>query len=306
MAEQASKKLSFSYGDISFDFAIAESETIISETIEKQGAWEIYQLSHYQDWLPENGVFIDVGANIGINSLFARHVVPTARIISVEPGPNNLALLRQNIAGTSIELFPVALGHEPGQARFTDRDNTRGKFSGTGEHEVAVTTLDRLCAQNNIAEIDLLKVDVEGYADQVFHGARETLPRVTRAIVEFSIEDAEIRLKSGRAGAIAHFLDLHAQLTNAFEYSYYISREDGLIEISSSSDIFEMMALEYDVADILFTRRPEAVARTVSGFLASRIKVLLTQNHYRIQEIAQLNKQVSELRDLLPEADSVL
>lgn len=305
MVDHASKRLTFSYDDISFDFAIAAHETIISQTIERTGVWEIYQLSHYRDWLPENGVFVDVGANVGINSLFARQAVPTARVISIEPGPSNLALLRQNIANTTIELFPVALGNEPGHSRFTDQDNTRGKFSTTGEHEVEVTTLDRLCADNGITDIDLLKIDVEGYADWVLQGATETLPNVTRAVIEYSIEDAETRLGTGRSGAIAHFLDLHAQLIDAFEYSYYISREDGLIEISSPGDIFEMMALEHDVADILFTQHPEPVTRTLSGFLAARIKVLLTQNHYRIQEIARLNQQIAEIRDLLPTADNM-
>lgn len=301
MAQTAPKRLTFTLGDVSFDFFIAAHESIISQTVERTGAWEAYQLSHYREWIPADGVFIDVGANVGINSLFARFAVPASRVVAVEPGPDNLTFLHKNTAGMVIEIFPVALGREAGRARFTDADNTRGKFSVTGEHEVEVTTLDRLCAENGITGIDLLKIDVEGYADHVLDGAGETLPKVERAIVEFSFEDVELRLQSGRQGAADYFTELHARMVEAFGHSYYISREDGLIEISAPADIFEMMALEHNVADILFTRRPEPSARTVLGFMAGRIAVLLTQNHHRIQEIARLNEDVAALRKSLAE-----
>jgi FkbM family methyltransferase len=42
---------------------------------------------------------------------------------------------------------------------------------------VSVRTIDDFCAEQAIAEIDLLKIDTEGYDLQVLEGARSLLTR---------------------------------------------------------------------------------------------------------------------------------
>jgi hypothetical protein len=56
-----------------------------------------------------------------------------------------------------------------------------------GVEEVPATTLDLYCERNGVAEIDLLKVDVEGAEFQVLVGARRLLDerRVRRLTFEF-------------------------------------------------------------------------------------------------------------------------
>ncbi|MBR9970330.1 FkbM family methyltransferase [Magnetospirillum sulfuroxidans] len=70
--------------------------------------------------LPADGVYLDVGANIGLFSLYLRDHCPTARLIGFEPMPAAFAALKANMAamspaGTAVQL---ALGDHSGWAEF--------------------------------------------------------------------------------------------------------------------------------------------------------------------------------------------
>jgi hypothetical protein len=61
--------------------------------------------------------FIDVGANVGLWSLYAASVAPHAKIVAIEPEPGNLERLRFNIGCNSdlkIEVIGAALLDAPG------------------------------------------------------------------------------------------------------------------------------------------------------------------------------------------------
>jgi phthiocerol/phenolphthiocerol synthesis type-I polyketide synthase E len=66
-------------------------------------------------------VVFDVGANIGLFSLFVRHHAKAARIFAFEPAPPTFDLLRRNLTGTSGEnhLFNVGLADRPGRMSLT-------------------------------------------------------------------------------------------------------------------------------------------------------------------------------------------
>jgi FkbM family methyltransferase len=70
--------------------------------------------------LPADGVYVDVGANIGLFCLRLRDLCPTARIFAFEPMPATFDALQRNAAGLggSIEVSRMALGAAPGQVVF--------------------------------------------------------------------------------------------------------------------------------------------------------------------------------------------
>jgi FkbM family methyltransferase len=49
---------------------------------------------------------------------------------------------------------------------------------------VRVRTLDALCAEHGFGEVDLLKIDVQGYEEQVLRGGPVTLAHTRRLIIE--------------------------------------------------------------------------------------------------------------------------
>lgn len=121
-------------------------------------------------------VFVDVGANVGLFSLFvAAHAGANARILAVEPEPGNMARLRRNLEfnpGLPITPIPVALSDEAGHVSIVPDDRDRGGARlGTPGHpaatQVPATTLSELLTREGVAAVDALKIDVEGSEDRV-------------------------------------------------------------------------------------------------------------------------------------------
>jgi FkbM family methyltransferase len=139
-------------------------------------------------------VFVDIGANVGLFSLFvAAHARRQTQILAIEPEPGNLARMRFNLAvnpGLPIRPLAVALGSGEGTLAIAldrrDRGGTRTCAIGDAAPEapqVRSTTLLNLLQQERIATIDALKIDVEGSEAEVlapfFREAPEALwPRL--------------------------------------------------------------------------------------------------------------------------------
>ena len=70
--------------------------------------------------LPAAGTFLDVGANIGLFSLYLRDHCPQARIVAFEPMPAVFAALERNLAAMTPPglAVPAGLGAKAGWAEF--------------------------------------------------------------------------------------------------------------------------------------------------------------------------------------------
>lgn len=127
---------------------------------------KIYALPN--DHLKKASCIIDLGAHVGMTSLYFSLTAPAARIYAVEADPDNYALLRHNLA-PEIDRRQVQAVHAA-----IYRDNSpvylqraalsyNSQLSGlpTNWH-VQGLTLDQLIDDHHISSIDLLKVDIEG------------------------------------------------------------------------------------------------------------------------------------------------
>ncbi len=144
------------------------------------------------------GNFIDVGANLGYFScLMARIAGPDGRVLAIEPEPQNLYLLKKNLANNKLQnvlIAPVALGEKPGVARLNLYKNSNlGRHSmatpSSGRSiDVEVRTLDEVFLENfgDSERISYIKIDVEGYEPFVIKGAARTLKRTDSISIEFS------------------------------------------------------------------------------------------------------------------------
>jgi len=134
-------------------------------------------------------VIVDCGANIGITSLFLAARYPRARILSVEPHPENFVLLEANVAQvpriTPIRACVTGRPHEESAVRFTTDQAAWGNRIATGDDGLLVPaiTIDELCNQNGLAKIDLLKLDIEGAEEQVLENGT-FLSRIEHIIIE--------------------------------------------------------------------------------------------------------------------------
>jgi FkbM family methyltransferase len=283
------KLLNFNYEGVAFPFVIDEAEAIISQTVESTGVWEANQLSLYDTIIPENGVFIDVGANVGVNSIFAHKTRPNARVIAVEPEPRNFARLSQNCSSFPIELHNVAIADHQGSIGFAGT-GTNAHIASDGEQRVACDTLDNFTASLGVGTIDLIKIDVEGYTDVVLSKAEETLSRTRIGIIEFSYGDIVSRLRAldqPATAALEHSEKLFDRIRQHFAYLHYISRGEGLVRLDSSADLFEIMFSEASVGDVLAAKEPMPSISAIA-FAFRNILELKRQNHFRLLELEEL------------------
>ena len=155
-----------------------------------------------EKFLPAGGVFLDVGANIGVMSTFAAiRVGPNGMVFAFEPDDINFGRLvwaRNANKLPQMIPMPIALGDETalvllrrdpsGDGGLTSLSESSG-FSPSGL--VPTIRLDNFCNCFAISRVDLIKIDVEGYERNVIDGAVETLRNFRpKVIIEMINSDA--------------------------------------------------------------------------------------------------------------------
>ena len=139
---------------------------------------------------PEDN-FADVGANIGAYTILASGV-KGARSLSIEPVPATFEALRNNIElnDLSAKVIPLNIGIGNGRKSlfFTDTKKSANHVVYARQQpstsvEVEVDSLDAITEKAIPA---LIKIDVEGFEQEVIDGAHRTLadPAVKAVIIE--------------------------------------------------------------------------------------------------------------------------
>ena len=142
-------------------------------------------------------VIVDLGANIGLSTVFFGIMYPSAKILSVEPDAGNFALMSANTAvlGERVQKQHAAVWMQDGFVNLhteDDRGSPLGAWGvqvsdriGNSTGSVRCHTLTTLLDQAGFATVDILKVDIEGAELELFsHGAAEWLPRINLIIIE--------------------------------------------------------------------------------------------------------------------------
>jgi FkbM family methyltransferase len=135
-------------------------------------------------------VFVDIGANVGLFSLFvAAQAGAGARILAIEPEPGNLQRLRFNVGvnpNTPVKIFPIALSDQAGELVIEldrrDRGGSRTRRISQNEANasavrVASWTLLQLLTSERVEAVDAIKIDVEGFEDVILGPFFQEAPR---------------------------------------------------------------------------------------------------------------------------------
>lgn len=128
----------------------------------------------------KNATLIDVGANIGIYSLYAATLKHT--VISIEPESLNFALLNLNIydnkLNKKIKSFPICFSNKESFGYLNINNMNWGKSSHNYsksllDHQFAqgtyAITIDKFCETLNLSP-NYIKIDVDGNENQVTDG----------------------------------------------------------------------------------------------------------------------------------------
>ena len=135
--------------------------------------------------LQQGDVFVDIGANCGLFSVFAaRKVGASGRVLAIEPLPQMLERLKFNIAANNfanVTVVETAVGAEAGSATIHVGTQQYGHSSirqidGYEAVQIPVAPLLAICQAAGVARIDALKIDIEGYEDRALVPFINTAP----------------------------------------------------------------------------------------------------------------------------------
>jgi FkbM family methyltransferase len=174
---------------------------------------------------------VDVGANIGMASIYYAHRYPGARIISIEAEDSNFEMLRKNVAAyPNITPIHVALWNRDGFVNVRQPDPATGAFGKwgfvTSEEpgcQVRAITMRTLMTERIIGSIDLLKVDIEGAEKEVFESC-DWMSQVRALVIE--LHD---RFKPGCAAAVASVTSGYSKSERG-EMTFYLRKMDSEAE----------------------------------------------------------------------------
>lgn len=134
----------------------------------------------------ETFVFLDVGANVGLYSLFVNaYALAAGRlaiIIAIEPGLETCRRLETNIAASDapVHIIRAAISDQPGTGFLGGGNDNRGEAQlVSGGHDVepvVIDTLARICRTQGLTRIDAMKLDIEGHDLKALSGFFDDAP----------------------------------------------------------------------------------------------------------------------------------
>lgn len=166
------------------------------------------------------GIFLDIGANIGTASIYAKHILPDIKVMGFEPGKLNYDICRVNcIINNMNDILIENLGLGDRQESYyydyvpCNPGGSHISEETTGEM-VTVTTLDDYIQDNRIDsnEIAFIWMDVEGFESKVIIGAQKLL--TNNRIPLFHEFNPELYIKNGT-------LDEYCNILNK-TYDYFV------------------------------------------------------------------------------------
>lgn len=212
------------------------------------GDWERNITQAWLKVVKSGDVVFDIGANYGYFSvLAAQQSTRDCKIISFEANPQIIPYITKTMHVNSFDscstIENVAVSSSEGKLTLHILKDFIASSSIHGvEHlreyshapseleeaiavEVPATSIDAYCAKNNIKQVDLIKMDIEGYEDEAYAGMRKVIQASPNAtlFIEFTSKSYK------------HPKDFYKQMLNDFGNVYLIDEEGNLHKQSETS-----------------------------------------------------------------------
>jgi FkbM family methyltransferase len=172
-------------------------------------------------------IIFDVGAYTGKITIEYKKIFPRSTIYCFEPFPDSFRELQQLSGDRSIKTYQIAisdrqdkttlyLSADPTCNSFFPRPTAGVKYysqkaGSAGETEVDTTTIDQFCNTENISQIDILKLDIEGAEIRALKGASDKLSKHAISIIYTEV----MFVRHYEGGCLFH------ELTTLLEYYGY-------------------------------------------------------------------------------------
>lgn len=148
---------------------------------------------HFVSMLPSQGTVLDIGANIGVMSVYLKRTNPSWNVIAIEPIPIHVNVMRRvfnKFSLTQIQIIETAVGDLDGkiQMQLPIQDGVvkhglahikghQASDENGQAYEVTIQRIDALITSQSISQIIGIKIDVENYELEVLKGAIQTIKK---------------------------------------------------------------------------------------------------------------------------------
>jgi FkbM family methyltransferase len=239
---------------------LCDPRDLIQHIILHFGVWEPNTSALMEKLLSPGDVCVDVGANVGYDTLLTSHLVgPYGSVIAIEASPAIFDLLSRNLRvndASNVRLVHKAVSDQPGVLNLYagppgNRGSSTTLASKNFELEAAVEALplDQILTVEERSRVRLIKIDIEGAEGPVMRRFLDTIelyPDSVSLIVEVAPSEEWInifqRLQS--AGFNAYLIE------NSYSRDWYIKQRHQLTALQPINKI------PASQTDILFTRGP--------------------------------------------------
>ena len=205
------------------------------------GVWEDATTKAWLRVANDKNTVLDIGANFGYFGFLASQLLIKRRskIFLFEANPNLEPYLRKSLLanwlGQNTKIISTGISDNVGELKLNILKNLIGSSSMQSVNKlskyldkkmpielsdsikVPVTTIDRFLSENKIDNVDLIKIDIEGFEERAYRGMKNTIknsPNLT-VFLEFTKEGYENPMK------------LFSQIQQDFNYMYIIDEETG-------------------------------------------------------------------------------
>lgn len=152
------------------------------------GGWKIDDSE-----INKNSIIYSFG--IGEDASFDLELINTfgCLIHAYDPTPKSKKWVNDNILNSNFKFSPIGLSNINGTEIFFYPSNENyvsfSKFGNTDKIELPVSTLDTLMKVNDHTEIDILKMDIEGFEYEVLFDILTKGIKIKQICVEFHLVD---------------------------------------------------------------------------------------------------------------------
>ncbi len=236
---------------------------LIQRMILHFGVWEPDVSRVIERNLAPGDVFVDIGANVGYDSLLASSLVGAAgRVIAIEASPRTHALLQRNLAAnpfsSNVRAVNAAVADRPGtldlyevNAANIGAATTLASRGGTRMASVEALPLEQILTAEERSRLRLIKMDVEGAEPPILRHLLEhlpTYPATMDIVVEATPGDdpeawRDVFERMRAAGFTAWAID------NDYELEWYLRWR-------RPAELSQIDAMPAHQQDLLFTRQP--------------------------------------------------
>lgn len=189
------------------------------------------EISAINKLIEKDDMVFDIGSNIGIlSAIYSRLTGNNGKVYSFEPVNETFLRLKENLALNrcdNVMPIKIALSDNSGSSEMQIFDESLSglnslaklKYPTYNSNNVTVKTetLDNICAQLGITDIDFLKIDVEGFEKEVLVGASALLKNNQIKFIQFEISDVPLSSSGKTPEEVVNVLKKYNYLIFSFD-----------------------------------------------------------------------------------------